>query len=78
MTFSCGNQFYPTIFSPVPIAPQYLLGSVMHVICQAKDPLLPSLEKFFLLTPQAIDEMMQAPTVENSTPFSYEEFVELY
>jgi len=48
MTFSCGNPIYPTTFFPVPTTPQNLLGSVMHVILQAKGPSFPPLEKLFL------------------------------
>lgn len=32
----------------------------------------------FTITAQAIDQMMQAPSVENATPYSYEALVELY
>lgn len=38
----------------------------------------PTGEVLLTITPQAIDQMMQAPTVENATPFSYEALIELY
>ena len=38
----------------------------------------PTGEILFAITPQAIDQMIQAPTIENATPFSYEALVELY
>ena len=38
----------------------------------------PTGEILFTITPQDIDQIMQALTIENATPFSHEALIELY
>lgn len=58
--------------------PRFVRKCHAHYLPRQRSIIPTTREILSTITPQAIDQMVQAPTVENATSFPYESLVELY
>ena len=72
------SNFPHNIFPCTPNTPEFVRKCHACYLPSQRAIITPTGEILFTITPQAIDQMMQAPTAENATPFSHEALVELY
>jgi hypothetical protein len=79
MKLGSGSRISPCIFFPRSIiSPEFALKCQAHYLPDQRAIVSSTGETFFLITPEAIDQMMQVPRAEPRSPLTLEILTEMY